>query len=298
MEKAVSTWVDMDKPFKDALKEKLAPGLPKGDLEALPSGYQRVGDILILNLQSEAEDYRLLIGETTLEVIPNVRTVCQKIGGISGAMRLPKIEVIAGEPSTVTVHKENGCLFRLDISEVMFAKGNVTERARIAKRVGESETVVDMFAGIGYFSIPIAVLGKPSRVYAIEINPASFDFLKENIKLNDVQDILTPLFGDCRDYTTQLNSAADRIVMGYLPDTYEFLPAAFQILKKHGGIIHYHDVFCESELFEAPIGLLKEYSDEAGYHIERILSKREVKSYAPRQLHVVLDVEFGRGNSR
>lgn len=288
----------MDKPFKDTLKEKLARRLPKEELDALPSGYQRVGDILILNLQSEAEHHRLLIGEAALEVVPNVQTVCQKIGGISGAMRLPKIEVIAGEPSTVTVHKENGCLFRLDIAQVMFSKGNVTERARIAKRVTESETVVDMFAGIGYFSIPIAVLGKPDQIYSIEINPTSFDFLKENIDLNDVQNIVTPLFGDCRDYATQLNGAADRIVMGYLPDTYEFLPAAFQILNKHGGIIHYHDVFYESELFETPIGLLKEYSEEAGYHIERILSKREVKSYAPRQLHVVLDIEFGRRNSR
>ncbi|MGV9168433.1 MAG: class I SAM-dependent methyltransferase [Promethearchaeia archaeon] len=287
----------MSKPFKELLAEKLVYKIPKKELKALPSGYQRIGDILIVHLRAKIAEYKSLIGETILRLVPHVRTVCQKTGGISGAMRLPEIEVIAGDPNTVTVHKENGCLFKLDVSEVMFAKGNITERARIPQEVGENETVVDLFAGIGYFSIPIAVLAKPTRIYSIELNPTSFKFLKDNIKINEVEDIVTPLLGDCRDHAVRLADVADRVIMGYLPATYEFLPAAFRALSKHGGIIHYHDVFHESEIFQRPIEILEEHAGEAGYQVERVLTKREVKSYAPRELHVVLDVEFAESNT-
>ena len=44
-----------------------------------------------------------------------------------------------------------------------------------------------MFAGIGYFTIPIAVHSNVKKIYAIEINPVSYNFLCENIKLNKVE---------------------------------------------------------------------------------------------------------------
>jgi len=79
-----------------------------------------------------------------------------KLGRISGLKREPDVEVIIGE-GTETVHRENKCGFKLDVSKIMWSKGNTTERKRMSLLPEDGEIIVDMFAGIGYFSIPMAV---------------------------------------------------------------------------------------------------------------------------------------------
>lgn len=118
---------------------------------------KKIGKILILDKNSptrkEDKEYlESLLGKYNVESIV-------KVESISGQMEEPNLEVLIGN-TTETIHKENGCYFKLDLSKVMWAKGNNNERLRIAKLVGEGEVVCDMFAGIGYFTIQIAVLSK------------------------------------------------------------------------------------------------------------------------------------------
>lgn len=266
--------------------------LPESTLNLLPSGYQQIGDILIINLHQDLENYSKEIGEVILKNIPRVRIVCNRKGPIIGQYREPILDVIAGDNNTITIHRENHCLFKIDVSKLMFAKGNIKERGRLPHLIVEGETIVDMFAGIGYFSIPIAVLAKPKKVFAIDINPTAIEFLKENISLNKVEDKVVPLLGDCREVAQTLGKIADRVIMGFLPETYKFLPTAFTILKKEGGIIHYHDVFFEDELFEKPVEILKKYAINNGYKLKEVLHKRIVKGYAPKKYHIVTDTEF------
>ena len=155
--------------------------------------------------------------------------------------------------------------------------------------VREGEVVVDMFAGIGYFTIPIAVLAKPSKIYAIDLNPVSIDFLKENIKLNGVEKKVIPILGDCREVVQKLGSIADRVIMGYIPNTYKFIPYALKVVKRTGGIIHYHDIAKQEDLFEKPINTLKEAILKHNFNI-KILYRGIVKSYAPKVYHIVIDV--------
>ena len=114
--------------------------------------------------------------------MPEVERIV-KLGSINGPKREPDVEILVGD-NTETIHRENHCFFKLDVAKMMWSKGNTTERKRIGTIVKDGEIVVDMFAGIGYFSIPIAVHSKPEKIYSIEINPVSYSYLKENIALN------------------------------------------------------------------------------------------------------------------
>lgn len=276
----------MMKPFKQFLTDSLEGKLPDDKLDLLPSGYQKVGDIIILNLPKELEKYSKEIGKVVLDGM-KPRTVCARMGPISGEKREPEVKRIAGG-GTETVHTENSCKYSLDVAKVMFAKGNVKERGRIAKMVKPGETVLDMFAGIGYFSIPIAKACPKCKVISIDVNPVSISYLTKNIMLNRIFNI-EMICGDCRK--TKLRNIADRISMGYLPGTDKFLPAAFRALKKKG-VIHFHDVYKDEEIWDKPISVLEKAAKKSGYRLKKILSKVVVKQYAPRRMHIVIDAEF------
>jgi tRNA wybutosine-synthesizing protein 2 len=260
----------------------------------LPKGYQKIGDIVIISLHPNLIKYEKKIGEIILKSIPNVRVVCRKIGPVKGEIKKPQLKVIAGDKNTETVHKEGKCIYKIDVRKVMFSKGNINERHRLQKQVKEGEVVVDLFAGIGYFSIGIAKFCNPKIIYAIDVNSIAIEYLKENIKLNKVEGKIVPILGDCREVVRKLGKVADRVIMGFLPGTYRFLDAAFSVLKEDGGIIHYHDAFKEEELFEKPIEILKNAAERNGYKLSEILYKGIVKSYAPRIYHIVIDAKFSR----
>jgi tRNA wybutosine-synthesizing protein 2 len=278
--------------FREIVNKKLEKKVPEEVLDLVPSGFQRIGKIAILNLPEELHRNKRMIGNAVLKNFPYVKTVCMRTGSISGELREPGVKVIAGEKNTITTHRENRCSYKIDVSKLMFSKGNLFERGRLPGLVGTGETVVDMFSGIGYFSIPIAKFAKPAKVFAIDKNPVAVEYLKENIRINKIEGKITPVFGDCRE--VRFGDIGDRIIMGFLPKTYEFLPAAFEALKPEGGVIHYHDTFAKEELWEKPIHILETSGFKYGYVLDRITYKNVVKEYAPNVFHVVLDAEFSK----
>jgi tRNA wybutosine-synthesizing protein 2 len=233
-----------------------------------------IGDILVL--KKEVED-----PEALLE-IPGVNRVV-KLGRIIGPTREPEVDVLIGE-GTETVHRENHCLFKLDVSQIMWSKGNTTERKRIASLVQEGETVADLFAGIGYFSIPIAVHASAQKIYSMEINPTAYSYLCQNISLNQVEDIIEPLLGDCRELAPR--GVADRVLMGYIGNTHQYLDVALATLKDEGGVIHYHESVPDKLKFIRPVNRIKEAAD--GREV-KIIHKRIIKKYSPGVYHVVVD---------
>ncbi|MHA1248030.1 MAG: class I SAM-dependent methyltransferase [Candidatus Thorarchaeota archaeon] len=275
--------------FREALARELKTVLQYDEIALLPRGYQRIGDIIVINLSQELWRNAAAIGDAILRIVADARTVCMRERGVTGWLRKPSLRVIAGDFNTETIHKENGCVYRLDVASVMFAKGNVHERGRIAHLVGDSETVVDMFAGIGYFTIPIAVHARPSRIYAIEIDSTSFRFLQENIELNRAHDVVTPIMGDCRKVAPQLSGVAHRVIMGYYPGTEEYLDSAFQVLREEGGVIHYHNVYPKATAFNMAMSVLREHAHRWGYQLSSSSLFRVVKSYMPHMVHVVVD---------
>jgi tRNA wybutosine-synthesizing protein 2 len=255
--------------------------IPESERKLLPRGWQILGDIIIVTLDEKMMSHKAHIGKSLLSFYPGCKTVLLD-RGISGQMRQPDREIIAGEDTTETIHKENGCLFKLDAMQVMFSQGNLAEKKRMSK-LGKDETVVDMFAGIGYFSIPMAVHAKPRKIISIEINPVSFGYLKENIALNRARNIIEPIAGDCAKVTPR--RIANRVIMGYF-DGQEYLETGINALLP-GGILHYHEAVPEA-IESRPADLIIDVSRKIGRNVE-ITGQRRIKKYAPGVWHVVVD---------
>ncbi len=266
------------KPYLQ-IKEKI--DIPSEEKKRLPDNWELIGDILFIKLSDSLKEHEERIGEAYAEVL-NAKTVMLQ-GSIQGMKREPEVEKIYGD-DTETVHVENGIKYRLDTSKLMFSSGNIDERIRMAQVVNEDDVVVDMFAGIGYFSLPMAVHGGAEKIFSLEINPTAFSYLEENVRLNDVEDTVRPWNGDNRDFSY---SGADRVVMGYLHDTGKFLDKAIEFLDG-SGIIHYHTRSLDSEYPEDVKDELEDRLD-TGF---RIVEKKIIKSYAPHVFHVVFDLKI------
>ena len=190
--------------------------------------------------------------------------------------RTPQTEVLWGTAGEVH-HKESGYTYILDPQKVMFSMGNRNEKMRIAGMIhagAESERVADMFAGIGYFTIPMA--GAGARVHAMEINPVAFGYLERNISGNRLSDQVTATLGDCR---TSLAGTYDRIVMGHF-DAVNMLSVALKHVKT-GSIIHLHSIGTAEDQ-------IREHVEGAGF--SATIQVHKVKKYRPHAWHVVQDV--------
>ncbi len=239
--------------------------------------YQRIGDIVIVKRELSTEEIKKIVEKT------KCKTILKATTHITGEFREPHYKIIYGK-ETETIHKEHGCLFKLDVAKIMYSQGNIKERERISRIGMKNEVVIDMFAGIGYFSIPLAKYSNPKKVYAIEKNPTSFYYLTENIKLNKLKNV-TAILSDNRDVSLK----GDRIIMGYIHKTHKFLDKAFSFLKEEG-IIHYHETVAES-ILNRPIERLKYYAEKNNYKLESY-KLYKIKKYAPGVWHVVVDAKF------
>ncbi|HEX9907453.1 MAG TPA: class I SAM-dependent methyltransferase family protein [Thermoplasmata archaeon] len=261
-------------------------GIPEDLKASLPDKWEQFGDVAVIRLEHSLDDYEREVAEAYAEVLA-LKAVIRDTGGVAGELREPVTRVLLGK-DTVTTHLENGIRYRFDASKIMFSSGNVEERLRMADIPCKGETVVDMFAGIGYFSLPLAVYQKPKRIVACELNPVAHSFLVENVSLNGVSEQVEPVLGDNRDLGG--SRIADRVIMGYVKKTHEFLPTALRLLKS-GGILHYHET-CPNELLPTrPIQRL--VSAAKGHRVE-IVRFKEIKSYAPGVTHVVVDARITR----
>ena len=264
--------------------------LSEKELNQLPKGYQIIGKILLIKLNKNLLKHRKLIGKTIIEILPYLQTVCL-IKEIKSRVRKPQIEVIAGCKDTRTLNKEYGCKFLLDVSDIMWSQGNKNEKMRLVKLVRPKETIVDMFAGIGYFSIILAKYCKPNKIYSIDINPKAIEYLRKNSWINDVENKIEILQGDCRKFAKPLENTADRVIMGYLFNTERFLPCALKIAKNNA-VIHFHRTVKEEE-----IDKIKEKLIKIGTRNKikiRVIKVKRVKSYAPKIWHMVFDFKINK----
>ena len=199
-----------------------------------------------------------------------------KYTGIHGSRRIPSVKMISGIHTDV-VQSEDGILYMLDPKKIMFSKGNKKERHLLTQMVSEKETILDMFAGIGYFSIPLSF--KVRKVYSCDVNPDSFHYLMMNKRLNTANN-LVPMLGDSS--MLPMEEFADRIVMGHF-DSHRYLNSALKYLKKKGSI-HLHQLVRRGD----ELIMVKKYRS---YGFVTNAKIRKVKSYSPSHNHVVLDLE-------
>ena len=256
------------------------------DLLGFNPAYELIGDIALLEDESLDSQTASKIADALLLAQPNIKTVVKPLTPVTGEFRIRKFEVIAGEPRTETVHREYGCRYKVDLSRAYFTPRLSTERSRILSWIKEDDTVVDMFAGVGPYSILFAKSKKPSKVVAIDKNPDAVRYLRENISLNSAKNI-EAIKGDAREEAKSFAGTADHVIMNLPHSAHEFLDSAV-LLTKPGGIIHYYGMTHEDDLFESSVELIRKAAEKAGRKIE-ILEERVVRSYAPHQYNICIE---------
>ncbi|MFW9886892.1 MAG: class I SAM-dependent methyltransferase family protein [Candidatus Thorarchaeota archaeon] len=272
--------------YPEFLRTRLQGVIPE---EArLPSGFHLIGHVAILSLDQNSFSFASHIGKATLEYDTRIRSVAVKTGPTKGYVRRPNYTLIAGDTNTLTTHIEGGVSFRVDPLRFTFSGGNLAERIRMGRAIKPQEKILDMFACVGQFSLHAAKTGR-AEVTSIEINPQAYELLIENINLNGLNYKVSAILGDCRD--VHPSNCMNRVIMGYLHDTQDYLIHALESLVPRGGIVHMHIALPENSLSRTT-EVVRGICSGQGFASQ--VSIRQVKMYAPNIIHYVFDIVVGQ----
>ena len=264
--------------YKDAVE-----GVPKELLPLLPTSFDVVGDVALVKLVDELIEHRKKIGEAMLRATPSVRLVALD-RGVQGTTRVRDLEVLAGKGDLVTVHREHGLRFEVDLSKCYFSPRLATERQRVATCVRDGERVLDMFAGVGPFSIMIAKARKVQKVWAVDINPVAVEYINRNIKLNKVENV-EPVTADAKDFVPGLGPV-DRVIMN-LPHTgFDYLKLAITACA-NDATIHFYEI---TDVPEDRINDIEALAKGTG-RLAKVVEKREVRTYSPTESQWAFDIK-------
>ena len=254
------------------------------DLLDFTPHYEVIGDIALIETdEMEAEK----IADALLKVHPHLTTVLGATTPVTGEYRIREFRLIAGEETTETIHREHGCRYAVDLAKVYFTPRLGTERFRVLSRIKPGGVIVDMFAGVGPYSILIAKKAKPKKVIAIDKNPDAIRLLRRNIDMNSADNV-EAIEGDANEEAQRFAGIADHVIMNLPHSAHEFLDAAVSLVR-NGGIIHYYGITPEDDLYDSYLGLIRDAAARASRVVD-VVEKRIVRSYAPHQYNVCIEV--------
>ncbi|MCK4379714.1 MAG: class I SAM-dependent methyltransferase family protein [Candidatus Lokiarchaeota archaeon] len=288
------------------LIEALEGIIPERYSNLIPKSYDIVGHIAIIEFDKlnhmnnkVFNDYKQKIANAILIVNKNIKTVYEKKSQIKGKYRLRELALLYGEDKSETIHKENGCAFKLDVMKTYFSPRLVFERRRIASsKIKENELIIDLFAGVGTFSIQIA-RNNNVKIYTFDINPIAYEYLKDNIELNKLKGEIFPNNIDVKQILNPTNPLgkllchkASRIIMNLPESSINFNDVACYLMKKSGGLLHFYQFSEKPNPIEKTLKNLNAELTRLNWEIESIINSKIVKHYSPKSELVVVDLKI------
>ncbi|MDD1727390.1 MAG: class I SAM-dependent methyltransferase family protein, partial [Methanothrix sp.] len=248
------------------------------DILGYRPSFEVVGDIALVE-EADAE----AVAKVLMATSKGIKTVIAAVSDVEGEFRTRRFRHVAGEVRTSTIHKAHGLRYKVDLEGAYFTERLGTERLRVSRLVRPGDFVLDMFAGVGPFSLLLARGG--AHVAAMDKNPVAVRCLRENAILNKIKD-MEILEGDAAELALGFEGQADHVIMNLPHSASSFLVPAIRAAKS-GGVVHYYCIAPEDDLYrdEALIRKAAE-SLEAGVEV---LYRGIVRSYAPRRHNVVID---------
>ncbi len=240
--------------------------------------FEVVGEIAMVE-DSDAEK----VASALMSTSKSIKTVIAPISDVEGEFRTRRFRHVAGMASTVTDHKEHGLRYRVDLEGAYFTPRLGTERLRIASLVRPEDVVLDMFAGVGPFALLLA--RRVAKVIAMDKNPIAVKYLRENARLNRIENIEI-LEGDANKLALPYENLADHVIMNLPHSASLFLNTAIKAAKP-GGTVHYYCIAPEDDLYKDE-ALIKEAALQVETSVE-VLYEAIVRSYAPHRHNVVID---------
>lgn len=284
---------------QEAATAGLAASVP-ALLDTLPRRWERLGDLILLPADTaRSREWTALLearGEHLWRAMATALRA-ERLGRQAEIDPSPKrhsrAELLLGEDGWVD-HREGGVVYRFDATTCMFSSGNTTERRRLGAMDASGETVLDCYAGIGYYTLPLLVKAGAAHVHACEWNPDALEGLMSGLLANGVLDRATIHAGDNR--RVELDRVADRVVLGLLPHSEEAWPLAVRALKRDGGTLHVHANVPDGDEAAWTQHVLDELEwlsrDLRRELTPTLLHRERVKSYAPRIWHLVADIRL------
>lgn len=272
------------------LKQVLGSVLTPEETAQVYSAFDQIGDIVIIKIPDELMPKKKMIAEAILSNVKTAKAVFAQVSAVKGDFRIRELEFVAGENRTLTEYKEHGCRFKVDVAKTYFSPRLSTERQRIAEMVGDNETIVNMFAGVGTYSVVIAKTNKTCRVYSIDSNAAASELDEINAKLNKVQDRVITICGDAAAVIKErLAGQADRVIMPLPERAKEFVDSAVLALKEKGIVHYFAHVKADNKKTGLELGLSDAREAFAKYD-HQVLAVRVVREVGPRIYQIVADV--------
>ena len=272
------------------LKKALEHILTEKESEQLVSAFDQIGDIIIVRIPDSLIPKKKIIGKALLEQVKTANSVFYQSSPVEGDFRTRNLELIIGDKKTETEYKENGCRFIVDVEKAFFSPRLSTERERISNLVNDDDVIVNMFGGVGMFSL-LAAKKKSCTVYNIDINPIASKLCEENIKINKLKGKVISLNGDSTAIIEdRLQEKADRVLMLLPERSDEFLDAAISSLKKNGVVHYYSHIHAEKKQDAAKLS--EEHFLSVNKIQARITSSRVVRPVGPRFYQTVVDAEI------
>ncbi|MHA1370534.1 MAG: class I SAM-dependent methyltransferase [Promethearchaeota archaeon] len=237
---------------KGKLVALISDKIPSDKIDSVPRSFNIIGSILIIEIKDELKEYSGLIIEKLLKIHPNIRTIYNKKSKRDGQHRTHQLEFLYGEDDPITVHLENGCRFKIDVRSTFFDPRLSNEHKRIVdlierKKAGPEIRILDLFCGIGPFVVPMAKLGN-TIIYCVDVNPIAIDFLKQNLKLNKINENKVHIFlMDANKFLTRTfqelieTPVFDHVILNLPHHAYEFIAKCYSIVK-NTGYLHWYTI--------------------------------------------------------
>ena len=280
------------------IAENLELTLKNEILEKIPKRWERYGELVLLPKKTFKEyNGSKFLNQSFWKVIAKALEV-SKIGiqgEIKGDYRETGAFLVLGNNANV-LHVENKIIYSFNVTKCMFSSGNVSERIRVSKFDCTGEEILDLYAGIGYYTLPLLVYSGCKHVYSCEWNEEASDSLIQNLSLNKVEDKCSVYVGDNNITITdsKLIGKIDRVFLGLLPSSKGGWKLGLSSLKSTGGMIHLHGNAPGKKELEWAKGVMKELSELAlemnkkwKFSLQHL---EKVKWYSPHVRHVVLDI--------
>lgn len=268
------------------LREALKGKLSQAELDSLRASFDVIGDIAILEIPDELQQKAGLIAKTLFDLLKNVNVVACKVGGHYGRYRRQRMKVLAGEDRLETVHRESGCVFKLNVETCYFSPRLSHERLRAASLVVPGERVFVACSGVAPFPVVISKHSDAKRVVGLELNPAAHKYAVENVALNKCDEVEV-YKGDVRCSSDFVTGPFGRIFLPAPKEGAALAEGVLSVAKKSGTFLHVYD-FAHEDEFRLAEQRVKDACDAAGFSC-RVIRTVKCGQHAVRTYRVCVD---------